>query len=471
VDRGSRSRYLAGVERTAVAVTGAAGSLGNVLLARLRASPAVGRIVAIDRRVPGSAPAGVDVRTADVRDPAIGEHFAGCGAVVHLAFIVERGSRDPDLVESVNVGGSRNVFEAAAGRGVARVVYASSIAAYGAHPENLAGPLGEDAPIRGNAEFYYSRTKAEVERWLDGFEERHPGIAVARMRPSIFLGPRGNRGVDRFRGRIFPYLRGRSNPVHVTHEEDVADAFVLALERGARGAFNVAADSPVPVREWPREMGKLGLPVPDAAIALFEASYRAGRGDLDPAWFRFGSEYPILVSSDRIRRELAWTPRWETTGDVLRALAGTPTVAASRQVKLLLGTMAAVTRWRGDLPVGGGDRERLRGIEGSLNLLLTGERRSAWHFWFRGGRTGAGGGLDPDGRATVVMDESDFLRLLAGDLDYTVATMTGVVRLRGDGGFGLIAGAVFSQLRLATRDDPQAPWPRRAFSWAYRAAG
>src|SRR5262245_15637430 len=96
-----------------VAVTGATGRLGSALLARMVDCGEIESIVAIDRRAPTHPRPGVHYVAADVRDPDIGRLFDGSAALVHLAFIVERGSRDPALVQSVNVDGTRNVVTAA----------------------------------------------------------------------------------------------------------------------------------------------------------------------------------------------------------------------------------------------------------------------------------------------------------------------------------------------------------------------
>ncbi len=67
-----------------VAVTGSGGLIGQRLVAALAEDPAVERVVALDvaeQRVPAGGAAGV----AGVRDPAIGDQFAGVDALVHLA--------------------------------------------------------------------------------------------------------------------------------------------------------------------------------------------------------------------------------------------------------------------------------------------------------------------------------------------------------------------------------------------------
>ena len=57
------------------------------------------------------------------------------------------------------------MFEACARSGVKRLVYASSVAAYGFHHDNPQ-PLTEEVPVRGSNEHYYSAQKAEVEQLL-----------------------------------------------------------------------------------------------------------------------------------------------------------------------------------------------------------------------------------------------------------------------------------------------------------------
>jgi len=448
-----------------IAVTGAAGSLGTALLSRLGGDPEVERIVAIDRRPPSKSNRKIEYVSADVRDPKLVDVLAGCDAVVHLAFIVESGSRDAQLVESVNVGGSRNVFESAAKAGVDRIAFASSIAAYGAHEDNRDREITEDTPTRGNDDFYYARTKADVERWLDDFEHTHPGVAVARLRPSMFLsGGRGRRSIRFFRGRVFPYFGGPGWPVHVTHEDDVADAFALALKKRATGAFNVATSDPIPVSSWPREIGAVGVRIPQRSIAALDFAYRRGYIDVDPIWVKVGGRFPIVVSTDKIRRELGWSPRFPTTGEVLRHLAGRPTHRASLGTRMLFGTLATVTSLRGRLPADERSKKALAGVSGSLNFVLTGDHPSSWHLWIWDGNVGVGRGIDPNARATVTLAERDFFALLTGKLSYSVASMVGKIRLRGDGGFGMIAGAILSQMARAAGKDGDRTLPQRLLS-------
>src|SRR4051812_29103201 len=230
-----------------IAVTGGSGQLGTLVLRRLADDRTIKEIVALDLRPPLIVSGKLrDVR-ADVRDPAIGQHLQGCDALIHLAFLVaKRGQRT--LQDDVNVGGSMNVFRAAIASGVRRFLYASSVAAYGVVP-GLPVPVVEETPRTRQAEFWYACAKFDVEAGLDDLERAHAGLSVARFRPAILIGRRMDHqlGAAMRRG-YFP--DGGSMPV--VWDEDVADAFLLALRSGARGAFNVTAEEPLTARELAR---------------------------------------------------------------------------------------------------------------------------------------------------------------------------------------------------------------------------
>src|SRR5262245_28590879 len=116
-----------------VVVTGGSGQLGTLVLRRLTADRSVASIVSLDLRPPSVASSRIRAVKADVRDPDLERLLDGADAVVHLAFLVTQ-HRPGGVFESVNIGGSKNVFEAAARARAKQIVYASSVAAYGCVP-------------------------------------------------------------------------------------------------------------------------------------------------------------------------------------------------------------------------------------------------------------------------------------------------------------------------------------------------
>jgi nucleoside-diphosphate-sugar epimerase/putative sterol carrier protein len=444
-----------------VAITGAAGHLGQALIRRLAQSPRPYKIRAIDLREPRDLPREVAFEPADVRDAAALERlFEGMDAVIHLAFVVEKNSRDKEAVEAINIGGTQNVFRAAQKRGVKHILYASSIAAYGVHPENRDGPLTEDAPIRGNKEFYYSHTKAEVERFIDTFQAEHPELVITRFRPGVFLGPNSSKSRDLASMPFLPYIATSSCPQHLIHQDDIAQAFELALDSGKGGAFNLCTEEPLPMSEWARHAGKRAVPFPEGALRIMEALYRSGKTQVDPVWYRFTLKYPIVVDSAKARRELGWKPVYPTTASVLRALAGERSGWGSRPVKVLLGGLVQATRLRGYLV---SDPVKFTGTQGALDIVLTGTRPSAWHFWVEKEKAGFAHGRHKKARATLTMTEADFLKLMTGELTWTTACMIGKARLEGDGGFMMIAGVIVTQLRAAVDSAGEEKKPVKLF--------
>ncbi|HEY2571858.1 MAG TPA: NAD-dependent epimerase/dehydratase family protein, partial [Solirubrobacteraceae bacterium] len=150
-----------------VAVTGPTGEIGQAVVAALQRSREVQRVLGMARKPFQPAEHGwkkVFYTRGDVLDrEAVDALVSGADVVVHLAFIIMGG---PEESRAVNLQGSRNVFEASVAAGAKRLIYASSVAAYGYHSDNPQ-PLTEDVPARGTDSHYYSAQKAEVESLLN----------------------------------------------------------------------------------------------------------------------------------------------------------------------------------------------------------------------------------------------------------------------------------------------------------------
>src|SRR5512139_3164443 len=179
-----------------VAVTGPTGEIGLPAVDALEREPEVERIIGMARRPFDPASYGwvkTEYRQGDVLDRrAVDDLVADADVVVHLAYLI-MGSRSESRL--VNLDGTRNVFEAtvAADR-PKRLVYTSSVAAYGYHPDNPQ-PLTEGVPTRGSNEHYYSQQKAECEELL---RECTAGsdLEVYVLRPCIVAGPQATALAD-----------------------------------------------------------------------------------------------------------------------------------------------------------------------------------------------------------------------------------------------------------------------------------
>ena len=323
-----------------VAVTGATGNIGTRLVGALLADPSVTEVVGVSSRLP-DGPHRDRVRFvkvdlgADDAAARLGTALAGVDAVVHLAWLLQP-SRDPSLMERVNLGGTRAVLDAVAAAGVGVLVHASSLGAYSPAPKTPA--VTEDAPTGGIATSPYSVQKAHAERLLDDFAAGHPDVRVVRIRPALVLQREaGSEQARYFLGRLVPHrlvdrrlLRAigvlplpDAFTTQVVHTEDIADLFARAvLDPTARGAYNGAAD---PVLDPPTIAAALGVrrvkiplrPVRD----LVDLTWRGHLQPTDPGWVDLAAQVPLMDSS-RARDELGWSPGHDARTVLLEAIDG-----------------------------------------------------------------------------------------------------------------------------------------------------
>jgi UDP-glucose 4-epimerase len=240
-----------------VAVTGPTGEIGLALLEELERRPEVGEVRGMARRrfdPPTEGWEKVSYRRGDILDRgSLAALFDGVDVAVHLAFAIFGGRED---TRRVNLEGSRNVFEAAAAAGVRRLVYPSSVAAYGFYADNPQ-PITEVVPARGSESFYYSAQKAELETVLA--EVLGAGAVDAYVfRPCIVAGPRATMlirqivsgvrlgdplpALRRGLGQLPlppPVLPDSGIPIQLVHHDDVARALGAAIVgKGSSGAYN-----------------------------------------------------------------------------------------------------------------------------------------------------------------------------------------------------------------------------------------
>jgi UDP-glucose 4-epimerase len=305
-----------------VLVTGGAGYIGSVIVARLAARGH--HVVVYDDLSRGHAaavPAGVPLVRGDVRDAAAVRaalEDGGCEAVVHMAALAEvaESVAEPHRYHSVNVDGTAAVIAAAAAAGVGRLVFSSTAAVYGA-PDRT--PIEEDDPlVPANP---YGETKLAGERLLKQARVRGE-LAVSALRYFNACGAEGGLGEDhdpeshlvplalraardgsviKVFGDDYPTPDGTCVRDYV-HVADLADAHIAALEAlpDVQGSFNLGTGAGESVRAVLDAVERVtGLP-----LHRETAARRAG----DP---------PVLVASNRRAAErLGWRPR-RSLGDAV----------------------------------------------------------------------------------------------------------------------------------------------------------
>ena len=289
-----------------VAVTGAAGAVGAVLLERLVAHDDVAKVLALDVRradVPG-----VTWRLGDVRDPAVAQRLKGVDAVVHLAVDWRLEASSVERSE-LNVRGTQTIVTAAAAAGVARVVVVTSATVYGAYPDNPV-PLAEDSPLRAVPEGILADL-LEIERIAEDARRVHPGLEVVVVRPAALVG----KGVDTLVTRHFAAPRllviKDAHPTwQFCHVDDLTAALVVAALGHVSGAVTVGCDGYL-TQERLEDLSGLKRVEVSASLAMATAE-RLHRVGVTPAP---ASElayvmHPLVVSSAALR-QAGWRPAYD----------------------------------------------------------------------------------------------------------------------------------------------------------------
>ena len=248
----------------------------------------------------------------------------GIEAVMHFAALasVPESVADPEAYYRVNVGGTKSVLDAMRATGVRKILFSSTAATYGFHAEM---PLHEDSPQ--TPETPYGSTKLAAE-WLIKDYTRAYGMGYTLLRYFNAAGadPGGDFGEDRrHEAHLIPLtlqvavgrrpkimIYGNDYPTRdgtcvrdYVHTADLAQAHQLAvesLEPGMGRAYNLGSGTGATVLEVLRACeDAAGRPISHEI---------AGRRPGDPA--------TLIASSEKIVRELSWSPRHSDIREIVR---------------------------------------------------------------------------------------------------------------------------------------------------------
>jgi UDP-glucose 4-epimerase len=348
-----------------IVVIGASGNVGSrVLEALVRRDDAID-LVGVARRPPTTGRladiaewAAIDV-SSDRAFPELNRVLAGADAVIHLAWLIQP-SHGKTTMEATNIDGTRRVLTAVRGAGVPALVVASSVGAYSPGPKDRR--VDESWPTDGIPSSVYSRQKSHVERMLDVFEEDAPGVRVVRIRPGVVV----QREAASEQARYFlgpfvpmPLVRRSLIPVvpalprlvvQLVHAEDVGEAFAAAaLSEGPRGAYNIAGEPVLTVKEIASALNARPISFPTAvARRVVDVTWRLRLQPTDVGWVDLALGVP-LMSTERAQQDLGWRPTVDSRDAVIEAIEGIHTGA-------------------------GGPSPVLRAVRGPLDQLLSGAR-------------------------------------------------------------------------------------------------
>jgi dihydroflavonol-4-reductase len=304
-------------------ITGGAGHLGNVLVRALLARGERVRVLTLPgedtQSLEGLAVEQVDGDVLDL--DSLRFAMQGVKDVFHLAALVSITEDKTDLLQAVNVGGTRNVIEAAQQMGVSQLIYTSSIHALERPP--LGVPITEGLMFDPqNPAGPYDRTKAQASLLVQ--QAAQAGLDARIVCPTGVVGPfdyrrseMGEMILGWMQKRVHFLVEGAFDFVDV---RDVAKGQILARDRGKSGEtyilggerieLNLLHDLVQKVTGKPTRIITFPLPIAMIVAPLAELYYKLTK--TKPHFTRYSIETVVSnseISSDKAKKELGYQPR------------------------------------------------------------------------------------------------------------------------------------------------------------------
>jgi UDP-glucose 4-epimerase len=300
-----------------VLLPGISGLLARIVARKLLAHGH--EVIGIDSRPWPDIPQGIALHAVDIRKRAAEDVFrtARPDAVIHMATVTHLLQKSEDRYR-INLGGTRAVWDHCHAYGVKHAIFVGRHTYYGAAAD---APLyhTEEEPPSGATQFPELSDLVAADLYAGSALWRYPEIATAVLRICYTLGPSHHGTLATFlKPRRIPLVLGFDPLFQFMHEDDAAEAIVVALEKRVRGVFNVSGPPPLPLSVIVRAAGKRPLPVPEG---LFRAMLgRFGLPGL-PQGAVEHIKFPIVIDSMRFKKTIGfrYTHDAEATIESFRA--------------------------------------------------------------------------------------------------------------------------------------------------------
>jgi nucleoside-diphosphate-sugar epimerase len=308
-----------------VFLTGGTGFIGGEVARLLRArGDDVRALVRSPSKATALSEAGCELVAGDLSDEAIlAAAMKDRDAVVHIAAIYEIGvskKRHPAMQET-NIGGTKHVLTAAKDAGVPKIVYVSTVAAFG----NTKGVVVDETYTHPGDSYTseYERTKVEAHKIAREMTARD-NLPLVIVQPGVVYGPGDHSDtgamIDRFLAGKLPMIAYPELGMNAVHRDDVAAGILLALDKGKPGESYVLGGEVTTMRDFVGTLAKVsGKKAPTKAVPHAMIAMVAPIGRLVGPLMGFGPNLKEMISSahnvtfwakdDKARRELGYAPR------------------------------------------------------------------------------------------------------------------------------------------------------------------
>jgi nucleoside-diphosphate-sugar epimerase len=255
-----------------VFLTGGTGFIGGHVAGKLRARGDEVRVLVRDpARATKLEALGCELVTGDLSaEAAIAAGLEGCDALIHNAAVYEVGipASERRAMYAANVLGTERALRAALDAGTPKVVYVSTVGAFG----NTHGEVVDESYEHPGKEFtsYYEQTKYEAHQIAKRLIAQN-GLPCVIVQPGGVYGPDDHSAIGQ---QINQFLAGRMPMIafpdlgmNMVHVEDVADGILLALDRGEPGESYVLGGQITTMRELIDTVGRVaGRKPPKRAV-------------------------------------------------------------------------------------------------------------------------------------------------------------------------------------------------------------
>lgn len=279
-----------------IAVTGATGHIGNVLVRKLLTrGKKVRAIVPPFEDTKPLEGLNVEIIEGDVRNiGALHKAFHGAEIVYHLAGIITISSGNDDFLYQVNVEGTKNVVDACLKNQVKRMVYISSVHALKEPPQ---GTIIDETcsydPECARGSYDRSKAMASLEV-LKGIDK---GLNAVLICPSGVIGPcdykisqMGHLIINFMKRDVKARVDGAYDFVDV---RDVAEGMILACEKGKCGSYVLSGEQ-ISVQDLFLELEKsTGVKSPQLKVPLWLVKMLS---KISPMYYKVTGKEPLFTS-------------------------------------------------------------------------------------------------------------------------------------------------------------------------------
>ncbi|NBW80426.1 NAD-dependent epimerase/dehydratase family protein [bacterium] len=306
-----------------IGMTGASGFRGHLVLKRLVELPHVKEIHVFDIKAPLVHAAKVIFHRVDLTRDGADELVANLllkneiKCVVHGALFSGpgRGGSQRREVETI---GTFHILNALAEAKIERCVVLGDTFVYGAHSQNP-NFITESKPLKPLGPDFV-KARVDVEGQLKEFAEDYPQCTICVLRFAPILGPNSTNVRARyFLAGIIPKVLGYDPLLQFIHEDDAAQAAMLAVFSKAKGAFNIVGKGVLPLSTGIHLSGRVPVPVATPICkTVFSLGFMLRLWDLPSAMVPF-FQYICVADGAKANKVLGFLPKYSSR-QALKAL-------------------------------------------------------------------------------------------------------------------------------------------------------